>query len=277
MIPFTKMHGIGNDFVMLDGLRHPVDEERLADLARRMCDRRFGIGADGLILLVAGQKERFRMRMFNPDGSESEMCGNGIRCFVRFLRQKGHTVETSVRVETGAGVLALEETEEGLVKVDMGPARLTRAEIPMLGEPGEPFVDGPLDACGRKFEGTAVSMGNPHLVVFVDSVSEVPLEQWGPALENHPLFPRRTNVHFVQVESPTRLIQRTWERGAGATLACGTGACACTVAAALTGRAQRSVTVRLPGGELRTEWLDDGRVLMTGPAETVFEGCWLCD
>ncbi|MCX7799322.1 MAG: diaminopimelate epimerase [Fimbriimonadales bacterium] len=277
MIPFTKMHGIGNDFVMLDGLRHPVEESLLPDLARRMCDRRFGIGSDGLILLVAGAQERFRMRMFNPDGSESEMCGNGIRCFVRFLRQKGHASDARLRVETGAGVLALEETPEGHVRVDMGPARLRRAEIPMAGEPDDRFVEEPIEACGRRFLGTAVSMGNPHLVVFVERAAEVPLEEWGPALENHPLFPKRTNVHFVEVESPTRLVQRTWERGAGATLACGTGACACTVAAALTGRAERAVTVRLPGGELRVEWLEDGRVLMTGPAETVFEGTWLPD
>lgn len=277
MIPFTKMHGIGNDFVLLDGLRHPVEERALPDLARRMCDRRFGIGGDGLILLVAGSSRRFRMRMFNPDGTESEMCGNGIRCFVRFLRQKGHTDEPVVSVETGAGVLTLEETPDGLVRVDMGPARLGRGEIPVLGDPEDRFVEQPVEACGRTFAGTAVSMGNPHLVVFVEDVQAVPLEEWGPALETHGLFPRKTNVHFVQVAARDRLIQRTWERGAGATLACGTGACACTVAAALTGRADRSATVRLPGGELRIEWLEDGRVLMTGPAETVFEGNWLAD
>ncbi len=277
MIPFTKMHGIGNDFVILDGLRHPVEEQALPDLARRMCHRRFGIGGDGLILLVAGSSQRFRMRMFNPDGSESEMCGNGIRCFVRFLRQKGHTDDPVVSVETGAGVLTLEETPDGLVRVDMGPARLRRGEIPVLGDPEDRFVEQPIEACGRTFVGTAVSMGNPHLVVFVDDVRQVPLEDWGPALETHSLFPRKTNVHFVQVAARDRLIQRTWERGAGVTLACGTGACACTVAAAITGRAERSATVRLPGGELRIEWLEDGRVLMTGPAETVFEGSWLAD
>ncbi|HSI73292.1 MAG TPA: diaminopimelate epimerase [Fimbriimonas sp.] len=277
MIAFTKMQGIGNDFVMVDLISSPLPSEGegsgvragLPELAKKVNDRRFGIGGDGLILLEKGEQAPFKMRMFNPDGSESEMCGNGIRCFAVLLKDHGHIDSDTVDVETGAGVLKLNLVGEDSVRVDMGPARLTRGEIPMMGTADEQFVEQPV---GEGFMGTAVSMGNPHLVIFVNDVSKIDLELLGPRFENDALFPRRTNVHFVQVVDRATLIQRTWERGAGATLACGTGACSVGVAGFLTGRTDRSVEVRLPGGSLHIEYLEDGRVLMTGPAKTVFTG-----
>jgi diaminopimelate epimerase len=244
----------------------------LAELARQVCDRKFGVGADGLILAERGSSAPFAMRMFNPDGSESEMCGNGVRCFALFLRDNGLTEAATIPVETGAGLLTLDVAEDGRVRVDMGPARLTRGEIGMTGPAGERFVAQPVAGTDRV--GTAVSMGNPHLVVFVPDVEAVDLEREGRALEHHGLFPNRVNVHFVQVVSRTHLRQRTWERGAGATLACGTGACAVAVAGFLNGLSERAVTVSLPGGDLSVEYCEDGRVLMTGPAETVFVGEW---
>jgi len=269
-VRFTKMHGIGNDFVMVDTLLDGLPMGDLPELSREVNDRRLGIGGDGLILVERGDLEPFRMRMFNPDGSESEMCGNGIRCFAKLLRDHGHTKASEIPVETGAGRLVLELLGDGQVRVDMGPARLTRGEIPMSGPAGETFLDLPVG----DYVGTAVSMGNPHLVIFVDDAASVELAEEGSKLERNPLFPRRTNVHFVQVLGGGVLLQRTWERGAGITLACGTGACASGVAAYLTGRAARKAEVRLPGGVLHIEYREDGRVMMTGPAETVFEGDW---
>lgn len=272
MIAFHKMHGIGNDFVMIDGIRQSLAPLDLASLARRLNDRRFGIGGDGLIIAESGAQAPFRMRMFNPDGSESEMCGNGVRCFAKFVRDAGHTSETSIPVETGAGVLVLDVLEDGMVRVDMGRARLTQGEIGMAGPSSDTFQEQSVKVGAAALPATAVSMGNPHLVLFVDDVASVPLEDWGPQLEVHPLFPKRTNVHFVQVTDRGHLVQRTWERGAGATLACGTGACASAVAAFLTGRADRATEVALPGGKLWIEYAEDGTVFMTGPAETVFTG-----
>jgi diaminopimelate epimerase len=268
------MHGIGNDFVLIDAMRQQIPERDLPALARKLNDRRFGIGGDGLILVDRGEGSHFKMRMFNPDGSESEMCGNGIRCFAKFVRDHGLTTDEVIPVETGAGLLELQAQPDGQVRVDMGRARLLRGEIPVSGDPEERFIEQSIEVDGQTFTGTAVSMGNPHLVIFVAEAAEVPLEVWGPLLENHALFPNRINVHFVQAMGREELIQRTWERGAGVTLACGTGACACAVAAFETGRADRNVLVHLPGGDLRIEYREDGRVFMTGPAETVFEGRW---
>ncbi|RYG47936.1 diaminopimelate epimerase [bacterium] len=266
---FEKWQGIGNDFVMVDAFTESLPED-LAPLSLAMCDRRFGIGGDGLILLAPGEKEALRMRMFNPDGSESEMCGNGIRCLALFAQALGRAGEGEVPVETGAGRLTVEVLADGRVRVDMGPARLGQNEIGMAGKASERFVNEPIP--DHDLRGTAVSMGNPHLVIFVEDASSVELEAIGPALERHPLFPARVNVHFVQVVDRETLIQRTWERGAGVTLACGTGACSVAVAAFLNGHANRSVTIRLPGGELGIEYREDGRVFMTGPATKVFEG-----
>ena len=272
MIQFRKMHGIGNDFVMVDAIQKPMPAIDLHSLAKRVNDRKFGIGGDGLILLETGADAPFRMRMFNPDGSESEMCGNGIRCFARMLRDNGHLAADQVQVETGAGILQLELRSDGQVQVNMGQARLTRGEIGMSGPSNEQFVDVPTETLAGTLPATAVSMGNPHLVLFVDNFDKIELESIGPQLEFHPYFPNRTNVHFIQVLDRKTLIQKTWERGAGATLACGTGACASAVAGFITGRSDRDVEMRLPGGSLQINYLETGEVLMTGPAETVFEG-----
>ena len=269
MISFTKMQGIGNDFVMIDVLQDGLPNVDLHRLSRDVNDRRFGIGGDGLILVEQGQSAPFKMRMFNPDGSESEMCGNGVRCFAKLLVDHGHTDGPAVDVETGAGVLRLVIIEGGQVRVDMGPARLTQGEIGMAGPSAERFLEQPV---GLGFQATAVSMGNPHLVIFVEDVEAIDLSAIGPKLERHELFPNRTNVHFVQVVDSGHLIQRTWERGAGQTLACGTGACAVGVAGFETSRSGRDVDIRLPGGVLRIEYAANGHVFMTGPAETVFVG-----
>jgi len=272
MIRFTKMQGIGNDFVMVDTIASPLPALDLADLSRRANDRKFGVGGDGLILLERGESAPFRMRMFNPDGSESEMCGNGIRCFAKLLKDHGHVVGDDVDVETGAGTLHLEVTPGGLIRVNMGKARLTRGEIGMTGPADERFQEQPVETSIGTLPATAVSMGNPHLVLFVADAAAVPLFEVGPELEHHPLFPQRTNAHFIQMLDRKTLLQKTWERGAGATLACGTGACASAVAAFITGRAEREVEVQLPGGSLWIDYRENGDVMMTGPAETVFVG-----
>ncbi len=268
------MHGIGNDFVLIDAIREPAPGRDLAALARRICDRKYGVGSDGLIVLEYGTAEAFRMVVLNPDGSESEMCGNGIRCLAKFLREHGHSAAERVPIETGAGVLTVEVQPDGWVRVDMGEARFERRHLEIAGEPDSTLVDEPFQVGNVMLKGTAVSMGNPHLVVVVDDLASVPLESWGSSLERSPVFPNRVNVHFVEVVDRTHLLQRTWERGAGATLACGTGACAAAAALSRLGLSERSVRVRLPGGELRIEWADSGRVFMSGPAETAFSGEW---
>ena len=265
MIPFVKAQGLGNDFVVLDALRDPAPDD-LSTLARLACDRRRGVGGDGLLLLERGDAAPFRMRMWNPDGSESEMCGNGLRCAAAILHERGHA-EDEMAIETGAGVLQARIVGDD-VAIDMGLARLTRGEIGMAGPPGETFVETDLD--GRR--ATAISMGNPHLVLFVPDVDAIDLAKKGAELERHPLFPRRTNVHFVQILGPDEARVRVWERGAGATQACGTGACAVAVAGVETGRLSRRSTIRLPGGPLTIEVDEARRVTMTGPARIVFEG-----
>lgn len=250
----------------------------MAELARRICHRRFGVGADGLIFLLPSRVADLQMRMFNPDGSEAEMCGNGIRCLARFAYEEGLARGPAIRVETLAGImvphLILEGSRVSGVRVDMGEPRLARREIPMLGE-GDEAVEIPLEVGGKRIIATCVSMGNPHCVIFVDGVEEAPVTTLGPLLENHPLFPQRTNVEFIQVLSPAELKMRVWERGAGETMACGTGACAAAVAAALTQRAGRQVTVHLTGGDLFIEWSANNHVFMTGPAVRVFDGLYL--
>lgn len=269
---FSKMHGIGNDFVMVDAIRQDLSGLDLVSLAQKTNDRRYGIGGDGLILALSGDGAPFRMRMFNPDGSESEMCGNGVRCFAAFVRSEGLADSHSIGVETGAGLLALDSLPDGRVRVDMGLARLTRSEIGMSGAADEPWIEQPIELDGHALTATAVSMGNPHMVLFVDDVGAVPLSEWGPVLERHPEFPNRVNVHFVQAMGRSHLVQRTWERGAGATLACGTGACASAVAGWVTGHTDPHVRISLPGGDLEIEIAPDRRVHMTGPAKHVFSG-----
>lgn len=273
---FTKMHGIGNDFIVVNTLQENLPEERLPEISRRLNDRKFGIGGDGLILIAPSRVADFRMRMFNPDGSESEMCGNGIRCFARYVYDRQLTGSTQIKIETLAGVkivrLLLQGGKVSAVRVDMGAPRLLRSEIPMRGEDNTRVIREPLKIEGQKFEITAVSMGNPHVIIFEDNLENFPVAKWGPLIENHRSFPERTNVHFVKVCSPNEVVIRTWERGAGETLACGTGACATVVACVLNNRTGRLVETHLPGGDLRIEWTGDNRVVMTGPAEEVFEG-----
>lgn len=267
------MHGIGNDFVMLNRVG-ASGEETWPELATRMCSRRFGVGADGLILLEPSAAADLAMRMFNPDGSESEMCGNGIRCLALFAKKEGLLAGDEFRAETGAGILGLSIVGDNKVRVDMGTAKFSPAEVGMTSS-GDAFIDAPIGF--ESLLGTAVSMGNPHLVVFTPDAAAIPLQDWGPMIEHSALFTNRTNVHFIQVVSRNELIQRTWERGAGITLACGTGACASAAAAVITDRADRDILMHLPGGDLRLEVAEDMGVHMTGPAAFVFEAEWPLD
>lgn len=281
-IPFIKMEGIGNDYVYLDLFPgRGLSLEQLGDLpglARRMSDRHFGIGSDGLILIHPSKQADARMQMFNADGSEGEMCGNGIRCVARYLVDEGLVAGPELRVETGAGMRTLTLVPMGdespAVRVDMGFPRLERSEVPMIGPPGR-VVEEPITVEGTELRITAVSMGNPHAVIFVDDVEAVPVERLGPRLEAHALFPRRTNVEFVQVLSRSEVRQRTWERGSGETLACGTGASAVCVAGVLAGKTDRRILDHLRGGALVLEWVADGAVFMQGPAREVFRGIWV--
>jgi diaminopimelate epimerase len=274
---FTKMHGLGNDYVYVSTFDQPAPADPAA-LAVAVSDRHFGIGSDGLILIMPSERADARMRMFNADGSEGEMCGNGVRCVAKYIFDHGLIDNHRVAIETGRGVLTLDlevsNDRVDRVRVDMGTPILVSREIPTL-LPGDPPIDVPLDAGGRSFAVTAVSMGNPHAIIFVDNVAGFPLETFGPILERHPSFPKRVNVHFVEVKSPTEVTMRTWERGSGVTLACGTGACAVCVAGVLTGRTASKILAHLPGGDLELEWAGDGHsVFMTGPASEVFEGVW---
>jgi diaminopimelate epimerase len=274
---FTKMHGLGNDYVYVNAFDQPLPGD-LAATAVAVSDRHFGVGSDGLIVIGPSEHADARMRMFNADGSESEMCGNGIRCVAKYVYDHGIARKPRLTIETGRGVLTLDvDVEAGKaarVRVDMGVPILKSAEIPTT-LPGDPPVNIPVTVSGRTLDVTAVSTGNPHAVVYVDDVAGFPVETVGPVLENHPSFPRRVNVHFVQVLGPCEVRMRTWERGSGITLACGTGACAVCVAGVLTGRTGRAILAHLPGGDLRLEWpTDDAPVFMTGPATEVFSGEW---
>jgi diaminopimelate epimerase len=289
---FTKMHGIGNDYVYVDCFSQPFPAEPV-DLVRRMSDRHFGIGGDGVIFICPSEVADARMRMFNADGSESEMCGNGIRCVAKYVFDHGLAKSEQLKIETGRGVLSLElETAGGKVsrvRVDMGPPILEPLLIPLsLDHFQEDKVidedlsqhttvvndDGWIEACGLDPRMTCVSMGNPHLVLFCKDTARVPLERVGPHFETMRIFPRRINVHFVSVHSGREVTMRTWERGTGITLACGTGASAVCVAGNLSGRTERKILAHLPGGDLELEWALDGHVYMTGPATEVFSGDW---
>jgi len=272
------MHGLGNDFVVLDGFVERLEEGALPELARRMCDRHFGVGADGILLALPSDKADFRMRLFNADGSEAEHCGNGIRCIAKFVYERGHARAERIVGETVGRLNVLQiNAEDGAVRtvrVDMGEPQFRRGSLPMTGPEDAEAVEEPLQVGDQELRFTCISMGNPHAVTFVDDVDAVPLETLGPLAENHAVFPRRANIEFIQVLGPEELRMRVWERGAGETLACGTGACASLVAAARTGRASRSAVVHLRGGDLQIEWGEDNRVYMTGPAVGVFEGDW---
>ncbi|EGK13241.1 diaminopimelate epimerase [Desmospora sp. 8437] len=275
MMRFTKMHGLGNDFIVVTADTWP---QEAPELARRLCDRRFGVGADGLVFLLPSRAGDVRMRILNADGSEAEQCGNAVRCVAKYYYERISGAKKEIIVETGAGLQSVRlETDGSQVEsicVDMGRPILEADRVPVALE-GERVVAHPVKIGEESFRFTAVSMGNPHAVIFVDDAAAFPVETWGPRLETHPLFPNKTNVEFVTVHSPRELEMRVWERGVGPTLACGTGACASLVAAVLNGTADRRARVRLKGGDLEIEWREgDDRVYMTGPARTVFEGEW---
>ena len=274
---FRKYHGCGNDYVYVDCFRQPPPSDPAA-LSRVISDRHFGVGGDGLILICPSERADARMRMFNADGSESEMCGNGVRCVAKFVYDQGLVRKPSLTVETGRGVLALELEIVGgrvrQVRVDMGEPILEAAKIPTT-LPGAPSLNAPLEVGGHTLTVTCVSMGNPHCITFVDAITDAQVLGLGPQVERHPAFPRRTNVEFVRVNRQDDLTLRVWERGSGETLACGTGACATAVAGVLTGRTGRRVTAHLPGGDLQLYWSEiDNHVYMTGPAVEVFSGDW---
>jgi diaminopimelate epimerase len=278
-IEFSKYQGLGNDFILLD--RRDSSEHIVSpSLAVQMCDRHFGIGADGVIfLLPGGEGTDYQMRIFNSDGSEPEMCGNGIRCLAQFIAdlEGGEQGGKSYRISTLAGVITPRLEGNGQVTVDMGLPQLTAAEIPTtLATSLEKVINQPLEVMGKSWLVTCVSMGNPHCITFVEDVSAIELERIGPKFEHHTIFPQRTNTEFIQVVRPDYLKMRVWERGAGVTLACGTGACASVVAGVLTQKSDRRCTVELPGGCLEIYWSEkDQRVYMTGPAQRVFTGSYV--
>ncbi|MBI1310316.1 diaminopimelate epimerase [bacterium] len=273
---FTKMHGAGNDYVYVNCFE-PVELGDVPELARQISDRHFGVGGDGLVLICPSERGDARMRMYNADGSEAEMCGNAVRCVAKFVYDHGIAKKDELQIETGRGVLTLQcSTSNGLVdrvRVNMAQPILTSAEIPTK-LPGDPPVKAPLQIGNRTLEVTCVSMGNPHAVTFVDEVTDDWVLNIGPQVEVHPAFPRKINAEFIQVLSPTETRMRVWERGSGETLACGTGACASVVAGVLAGVNERRVTVHLRGGDLEIEWAESGDVYMTGPATEVFSGEW---
>jgi diaminopimelate epimerase len=273
-LSFVKYHGLGNDFILVDN-RHSPEPIVTPEQAEKLCDRHFGIGADGVIFALPGQNGTdYTMRIYNSDGSEPEMCGNGIRCMARFLGDlEGEQAKSSYTVHTLAGLITPKLESNGQITVDMGQPRLAPAQIPttLIGG-GDTVVAQPLDVDGQVWSVTCVSMGNPHCMTFVDDVATIDLEKIGPLFEHHVAFPQRTNTEFVEVVSRNYLKMRVWERGAGITLACGTGACATLVAAVLNDKADRICTIELPGGPLKIEWASDDRIFMTGPAERVFAG-----
>ncbi len=275
---FTKWQGCGNDFVLLDcRAQEPAD---YCELAIKMCDRHYGIGADGIIAVLPSTLPDvpLRMRIFNTDGSEAEMCGNGIRCFARLAYEQGMVDSEEFKVETGAGVLVphvvVENGQVQAVRVDMGEPILAGDDIPVTGFGSGRVISEPLTVAGQEFHMTCVSMGNPHCVIFVDDAEAFPIFELGPQFEHHGRFPRKTNTEFVEVKDRTHVRMRVWERGAAVTLACGTGACATTVAGVLNDKIDRKVEVQLDGGKLVVEWVANNHVFMTGPAEQVFAGEW---
>lgn len=274
MIKFTKMHGLGNDYVYIDAINQKIENE--SSLAKFVSNRHFGIGSDGLILICKSEIADFKMRMFNSDGSEAEMCGNGIRCVGKFVYDKGLTNKTTVKIETLAGIKTLIlNTKDGKVetaRVDMGEPILEAEKIPVISTE-KPVKNLELEAENKKFKFTCVSMGNPHAITIVENTKEFDVEKYGKVLEIDKAFPKKSNIEFAQIIDRQNINMRVWERGAGETLACGTGACATAVACNLNGLTDRKVNIELLGGTLNIEWNEtDNHVYMTGPAVTVFDG-----
>ncbi len=274
---FTKMHGAGNDYVYIDCFAEAVPAD-IPATAIAISDRHTGVGGDGLVLICPSEQADARMRMFNADGSESEMCGNAIRCVAKYVHDRGLVKKPELKIETGRGILTMQLTtgrdgKVDRVTVNMGAPILEAARIPTT-LPGNPPLNVPLHVAGQVIQVNCISMGNPHCVTFVDEVNDDWVLRVGPQIERHPAFPRRVNAEFIQIVSRKEFIMRVWERGSGETLACGTGACASAVAAILTDRTDRTVTAHLRGGDLTLEWSAAGDVFMTGPATEVFSGDW---
>jgi diaminopimelate epimerase len=271
-VNFVKLEGLGNDFILFDALKDDLSAVDLAKLAPRLCNRHFGIGADGLLIVRKSAKADFYMQVINADGSEPQMCGNGIRCFARYVYES-YEKKSVISVETLAGImLPVLDPQNNIIEVDMGEPVLEPRRVP-VNFSGGTMLNNPLKVLDKTFEVTAVSMGNPHGVIFVDDIAAVDALVYGPELERHEIFPEKANIEFIQVLNKQELKMRVWERGAGETLACGTGACAAVVAGVLTGRADREVTVHLAGGDLHISWDgDDNHVSMAGPAFQVFKG-----
>lgn len=274
MLKFTKMQGLGNDYVYMDAIHQEI--RNVSSLAKAISNRHWGVGSDGLILINKSDVADFRMQMFNPDGSESEMCGNGIRCVGKFVYDKGLTNKTDIRIETLAGIknlkLKVQNKKAKMITVDMGEPILEATKIPVSSDK-TPVRGIKIKGLDKEFVATCVSMGNPHAVILLEDIDKLDIEKYGREIECNPIFPNKTNVEFINVEDRKHIKMRVWERGTGETLACGTGACSSVVAGALNGVVDRNVIVKLLGGNLQIEWKeDDNHVYMTGPAVTVFEG-----
>ena len=271
---FTKMHGIGNDYVYVNCFKEEI--ENPSELARFVSNRNFGVGSDGLILIRPSEKADFQMDMYNSDGSQAEMCGNGIRCVGKYVYDYGLTDKTQITVDTLAGIkyldLTVEDGKVSKIRVNMGEPILKPELVPVISTE-DPAVDIPIEVKGKKYNMTCVSMGNPHAVIFMDHVKDLDIEVIGPYFENHTCFPKRTNTEFVEILDRNTVNMRVWERGAGETLACGTGACATAVACVLNDKTEDKITVHLLGGDLQIEWdRETNQIYMTGPATTVFDG-----
>lgn len=275
---FVKMHGAGNDFVLFNLLEQHLPQPP-AEMAKKICDRHFGVGADGILLVLPSDPYDYTMQTFNADGSEAEMCGNGIRCFAKYVFERGMIKKKKIHVETKAGLIIPEVITDPKndavvthVKVNMGTPRLLKGEIPMKGAADENAQYVSISVDGKTYTVSCTSMGNPHCILFVDDVKTAPVTTLGPKIEHHELFPKRTNVEFAQIVNDSHINLRVWERGAGETLACGTGACAAAVISMLKNKVNNNVTVSLPGGDLQISWQNGGDVFMTGPVEKVCDG-----
>lgn len=274
-IIFTKLHGLGNDYHFIDGAKFHIKDP--AELSRQMSHRHLGAGADGIILVLPSDTHDFQMRIFNADGSEAETCGNGIRCFAKYVYERGMTAKTEFVIDTLAGpnrvVLNVQGGKVVTVRSNMGTPRFERADIPMLGAPGR-VLEEPLNVDGTEYRITCANVGNPHAVVFVDDATRVPLAEIGPRIENHSVFPKRTNVEFVNVIDRENIVMRIWERGSGITMASGSGSCGSALASMITGRTGKRVNVHLVYGVLTIEWAEDGCVYQEGPATEVYTAEW---
>lgn len=273
---FTKMHGLGNDYFFVETEKFPLADP--AEISRAMSDRHLGAGSDGLILIMPGENgAEFKMRIFNADGSEAETCGNGLRCFAKYVYERGLTKNTDFVIDTLAGpnrvVLSTDNGTVSTVRSNMGKPKFDRAEIPMIGEPGQ-VLEEAIDIDGETMHVTCANIGNPHAVFFVNDATAIPLAVYGPKIENHPSFPERTNVEFVTVQDRKNIVMRIWERGSGITMASGSGSCGAALASMITGRIDRRVNVHLVYGSLIIEWAEDGCVYQEGPATEVFSGVW---